>query len=92
MASTVDSDCEKEDAHLDFQGVLTLEDYCNDVMIVNPKDRNAYLIGVAMTIPELGVSMDLFKKNVVLWKIPQAFEKTATKRTKAERWKDERLS
>ena len=61
MGSTVDSDCEKEKvfAHLDFQDILTLEEYCNDVTIVKPKDRNAFLIGVAMTIPELGISMDL---------------------------------
>ena len=65
MGSTVDSDCEKEKvfAHLDFQDILTLEEYCNDVTIVKPKDRNAFLIGVAMTIPELGISMDLLQKK-----------------------------
>ena len=67
MGSTVDSDCEKEKvfAHLDFQDILTLEEYCNDVTIVKPKDRNAFLIGVAMTIPELGISMDSLRKK--LW-------------------------
>ena len=65
MGSTVDSDCEKEKvfAHLNFQDILTLEEYCNDVTIVKPKDRNAFLIGVAMTIPELGISMDSLRKK-----------------------------
>ena len=55
MDSTVNLDCEKEKVfgNVEFEDVLSLEDYCNDVTIINPKDRNAFLIGVGMTIPKI---------------------------------------
>ena len=65
MDSTLTSDCEKEKVfgNVELEDVLTLEDYCNDVTIINPKDRNAYLIGVGMTIPDLNLSPESLRKR-----------------------------
>lgn len=65
MDSTVNLDCEKEKVfgNVEFEDVLSLEDYCNDVTIINPKDRNAFLIGVGMTIPDLNLSLESLRKR-----------------------------
>ena len=59
MVSAIISGCVEEEviahldaAHLDTAQLVTLEEYCNDVTNIDPKEKNAFIIGVAMTIPD----------------------------------------
>ena len=67
MGSTIDLDCKEEEVigHLDKAKLATLEEYCNNVTNIDPKERNVFIIGVAMTIWDLDLSLGSLQKE--LW-------------------------
>ena len=75
MVSAIISGCVEEEviahldaahldtAHLDTAQIVTLEEYCNDVTNIDPKEKNAFIIGVAMMIPDSDLSLESLQKE-----------------------------
>ena len=65
MVSAIILDYKEEEVigHLDAAQLTTLEEYCNNVTNIDPKEKNAFIIGVAMTIPDSDCPLSPYEKN-----------------------------
>ena len=65
MVSAIILDCKEEDVidHLDAAQLATLQKYCNNVTNIDPKEKNAFIIGVSMTILDLDLSLESLQKE-----------------------------
>ena len=65
MVSAIILDYKEEEVigHLDAAQLATLEEYCNDVTNIDPKEKNAFIIGVAIMIPDSDLSLESLQKE-----------------------------
>ena len=65
MVSAINSDCKEEEVigHLNKEQLATFEEYCNNVTNIDPKEKNAFIIGVAVTILDSDLSLESLQKE-----------------------------